>query len=192
MKKILPWAMASIMFLGGIGYNALPVSAADGNDVTKVVVTTNQEEYKEHNFSKAAKVKGIKEKANKAKAAKVKVKKLDGYQRLLELKAERKTIKEQIKADRKLVAAEIKKARKEKKKEIAKEYCSSLKDIKTMQQDLKVLWDKQKTNWIELKNARNQRNETEMKKAMEKIVATGEEINKKLLDIDNELKELLK
>lgn len=118
-------------------------------------------------------------------ASRVKVKDLQGYDQLLQLREDAKTTKDQIKADRQSLKDLIKAAKDAKNSAalpVIKQYRSQLQGLKT---DLQSLRTEQKTNWGDMKDARQAQDQTQMQTIMNRILSTRQALNDQLLKIKN-------
>lgn len=122
--------------------------------------------------------------ANVNRAAnQIKVKDLQGYDQLLQLREEGKATREQIKADKQELKGLIKAAKdgqNEAALPIIKEYRADLQGLRAELQSLRAT---QLGNWETMKVARQAGDQTQMQTIMDQIISTRQALNAQLLEI---------
>jgi hypothetical protein len=123
--------------------------------------------------------------------SRIKVKDLQGYDQLLQMREDAKTTKDQIKADRQNLKDLIKAARDAKNTAalpVIKQYRTELQGLRT---DLQSLRTEQKTNWADMKDARQAQDQAQMQTIMDRILSTRQALNDQLLKIKNTADEFI-
>lgn len=161
MKKILTLLLAGIMLLS---FTAVTLAAGDAS--------------------------GGKQ-AQENKTSQIKVKDLQGYDELLQLREEGKATREQIKAGKQDLK-DLLKAAKDTQNEAAlpiiKEYRANLQGLRT---DLQTLRTTQKSNWETMKTARQAGDQTQMESILEGIISTRQALNAKLVEIETSVDQFI-
>jgi chromosome segregation ATPase len=115
---------------------------------------------------------------------------LQGYDQLLQLRSAAKTERQQIKADRQQLQSTVQAARQahERPAQVLKPYRTTLKQIMT---DLKSQRATQKNNWADMKQARQAGDVGQMQTVMNQILNVRTAINADLTAIENTLGQML-
>jgi len=121
----------------------------------------------------------------------IKVKDLQGYDQLLQLRADGKAIREQIKSDRSQLKDLILAARQAHNMSALQALKPMRDALKQQSSDLKTLWTTQRGNWQAMKEAHQANNADQMQTVMNQIVSTRQAINAKLGDIKATLDQMI-
>lgn len=164
MKRFLVLLMAALMVFGMVG-SAFATSSADGvpTPAAEAVVQAHHP----------------------------KIKDLQGYDQLLQLRAEGKATREQIKGDRDQLKPLVQKARQDHNKAALEALKPNRENLKQLHADLKALWATQKSNWEAMKAARQANDVTQMQAIMNQIIGTRQDINAKLVAVQSTLEQML-
>jgi hypothetical protein len=162
MKKMLILVLTGIMLLG---LTATTLAASDPSG------------------GKAAKV----DKAD----SQIKVKDLQGYDQLLQLREEGKATRDEIKADKQQLKDLIKAAKDTKNADalpIIKQYRSELQGLRD---ELKSLRTTQQGNWEAMKTARQAGDQSQMQAIMDQILNTRQALNAQLVNVKTSVEEFI-
>lgn len=111
----------------------------------------------------------------------VKVKDLQGYDRLLQLREAARAMRAEIKSDRVVIIRLVKEAKKAKNQDALTTLKNGLAAIKQIQAERVALWSTQKQNWAEMKAARKAKDQAKMQDILtNKIIPTRIALNEKL------------
>lgn len=164
MKRFLVLLMAALMVFGLAG-SAFAAGSTDG-----VQTPATEDVVKAHH---------------------PKVKDLQGYDQLVQLRADAEATREQIKADHDQLKILVQATRQDHNKaalEALKPYHETLKQLHA---DVKALHATQKSNWEAMKAAQQAEDEVQMQTIMNQIISTRQDINAKLVTIESTLNEMI-
>jgi hypothetical protein len=156
--------MLTVFMLLGLAGSALADTSTDGTQ-TLVAATTTQTQLP-------------------------RIRDLQGYGQLLQMRSEAKAERAQIKAGREQLQAAVKAARQahERPGQVLKPYRATLKQIMA---DLKSQWTAQKNNWAAMKQARQAGDVGQMQTIMNQILNVRTAINADLTSIESTLGQML-
>jgi chromosome segregation ATPase len=164
MKKFLVVMLTVLMVLGLAG-SALADASADGTQSTVAVAT--------------------------AQTQPPRIRDLQGYDQLLQLRADAKTEREQIKADREQLKGAVQAARQAHDTAAIKALKPYRATLKQIMADLKSQWTTQKGNWAAMKQARQVNDAGQMQTVMSQILNVRQAINADLASIKGALDQML-
>lgn len=118
-----------------------------------------------------------------ASDGKTRVGDLPGYQQLLDLREEGKSIREQIRQERGQIKELVKVAREEKDEDTISQLKTYRPTLQQLREERRDLRETQKNNWEEMREARAGGDQTQMESALSQIVAGRQDLNNKLGDI---------
>lgn len=128
---------------------------------------------------------------NAAKVHHPKVKDLQGFDQLIQLRAEGKATRDQIKANHDQLKSLVQAARQSKNKQALEALKPFKSTLKQQHADMKALGTTQKGNWEAMKEARQANNEAQMQTILNQIISTRQTINSKLLEIKTTLDQMI-
>lgn len=165
MKKLLSMILVLVMLVGGAG-SALAAEENTSLDVTEEIL--------------------MEEAKDEGKAERPKVKELQGYDELLQLREHAKNLKTEIKGNHQ----QIKEMRKSIKKDGLADIKAKIDSLKQLKQERKTLRATQKNNWQAMKSARQAKDQSQMQNIMNDILTTRQALNdtlEQVVDIQEEI-----
>jgi len=120
-----------------------------------------------------------------------KIKDLQGFDQLEQLRAEGKAVRDQIKANHDQLKSLVQAARQSKNKQALEALKPFRNALKQQHADMKALGTTQKGNWEAMKEARQANNEAQMQTILNQIISTRQTINSKLLEIKTTLDQMI-
>lgn len=165
MKKLLSMILVLVMLVGGAG-SALAAEENTSLDVTEEIL--------------------MEEAKDEGKAERPKVKELQGYDELLQLREQAKNLKTEIKDSHQ----QIKEMRKNIQKDGLADLKAKIDSLKQLKQERKTLRATQKNNWQAMKAARQAKDQSQMQNIMNDILTTRQALNETLeqvIDLQEEI-----
>ncbi|MEW6697347.1 MAG: hypothetical protein ACOY35_11395 [Bacillota bacterium] len=166
MKKLLSMILVLVMLVGGAG-SALAAEENTGLNVTEEIL--------------------MEETLDEGKAERPKVKELQGYDELLQLREQAKNLKTEIKDNNQ----QIKELRKTNKKDGLGDFKAQIDRLKQLKQERKDLRVTQKNNWQAMKTARQAKDQSQMQNIMNDILTTRQALNETLEQVVDLQEEIL-
>lgn len=121
----------------------------------------------------------------------IRVKELPGYQQLLDLREEGKSIRGEIQQERLQIREMLQEARQEKNKEAVAGLKEIRPSLQQLRQERKELLENQKNNWEAMREARKSGDQEQMESVLNQITSTRQDLNGKLAEIKTVTDEIM-